>query len=159
MKPKLFFRWNDIMESFVFADEQQAIRTDQLHRTLFKAQTWEDLKIAVHPDDYLFLVSMYNEFAEDNGINEPSGEINWECIDTDSYSGGLYPAFLIYSMEDIIPHEILTKFGSDEIITDYDLYRQIKPGNLVPMITALSARGYDLAPAGDLIFDDFYTGS
>lgn len=156
MNHKLLFRWNDILESFVFADEGQAIRTDQLHRSLFRAHTWEDLKASVHPDEYWYLVSMYHDFELEMLDTEPSGNINWDFFDNNSYSEGIYPAFLIYTMEEIIPEDILGEFGSDEILTDYGSYRQIKPVKLVPMIGALTSRGYDVVPAGDLIFDDFF---
>lgn len=145
------------MESFVFADETQAIRTDQLHRSLYRSKTWVELKAAVHPDEYGFIVYMYYDFDDEFAETEPTGAINWDFCDIESYTGAIYPAFLIYSMEDIIPEDILKMYGSKEVITDYGSYRRIAPKNLVPMITALTNRGYAVEPAGDLIFDDFYT--
>lgn len=145
------------MDSFVFADEARAIRTNQLHRALFRSKTWADLKAAVHPDEYEFIVYKYYDYNDELAETELTGEINWEFCDKDSYMGAIYPAFLIYEMENIIPEDVLKSFGSDEIITDYGSYRQIKPDKLVPMISALTARGYEVAPAGNLIFDDFYT--
>lgn len=157
MKPKLLYGWNDIMKSFVFAEEAQAIRTDHLHRELNRFKTWEDLKTAVHPDDYWFVVSMYHDHDEDTASIEPTGVIGWNFYDQETYSEGIYPAFLIYYLEDIIRDDILQMYGSRDIISDFGSYRQIKPEKLVPMISALTARGYEVAPAGDLIFDDFYT--
>ena len=145
------------MDSFVFADEARAIRTNQLHRALFRSKTWADLKAAVHPDDYGFIVYMFYDYNDELAETEPTGEINWEFCHMDSYTGAIYPAFLIYDMEDIIPQDVLAEFGSGEIITDYGSYRQIKAVKLVPMISALTALGYEVAPAGELIFDAFDT--
>lgn len=156
MKPKLLYRWNETMESFVFADEVSAIRTDQLHRAIYRSKTWADLKAAVHPDDYWFVVSMFHDHDENTASIEPTGDIDWNFYDQETYSEGIYPSFLIYDMEDIIPDNILQMYGSEEVITDYGSYRRIAPKNLVPMITALTNRGYEVAPAGDLIFDYFY---
>lgn len=159
MYTKLVFRWNDPLQSFVFADLDQAIRTDQMHRALFHCKTWSELKSAVHPDEYGFLVYMHYDFDDKKAEIEPDGEINWDFFSKDSYRNGSNPAFLIYSMNEIIPADILEEFGTYEIFTEVFSYRRITADKLVPMITSLTARGYDVAPAGDLIFDDFYNGS
>ncbi len=157
MKHKLVFRWNDSVQSFVFASLDQAIRTDQLHRALFHCKTWEELKSDLHPDEYSFIVYMHYDFDDEKAEIEPDGEINWDFFSKDSYRKGTYPAFLIYSMNEVIPSEILKEFGSHEIFTEVFSYRRITADKLVPMITALTMHGYDVSPSGDLIFDDFYS--
>ena len=159
MNPKLVFRWNDPLQSFVFATLDQAIRTDQMHRAFFNCKTWAELKAVVHQDEFGFLVYMYYDFDDDRAEIDPDGEINWDFCSKDSYRKGTYPAFLIYSMDEIIPSDILEEFGTYEIFTEVFSYRRITADKLVPMIAALTARGYDVAPAGELIFDDFYTRS
>ncbi len=145
------------MKSFVFANEDDAIRKDQLHRAIYRCKTWAELKTSIHPDEYKFIIYMYYDYDDMKAEIEPTGEIDWSFFDLDSYSGAIYPSFLIYHMKEILPEDILNEYGGEEIITDYDSYHQIKPEKLVPMITALIARGFDVAPAGNLIFDDFYT--
>lgn len=155
MKVKLVFRWNEHKESFVFAKLAEAIRIDKIHRAVFKSKTWKELKDSVHPDDYNHLLQMYSDEAGDDNDPSPTEKINWDFFNLDDYGQAYFPRWLIYEMEEIIPPDILEKYGGEEEITDMGSYRQIKPENLVPMITALTARNFDVSPAGELVFDAF----
>ncbi len=158
MNPKFVFRWNDIMESFVFADLDHAISVDKVHRALFTTKTWGELKSSIDDRNFDFILQIFlNDQDEDAGDPALDELIDWKFFDTDLYGQGIFPAFLIYHMQEIIPEDILNKYGGDEIITDLGSYRQVKPEKLVPMISALTAQGYELAPAGNLKFDDFFT--
>ncbi|MDF2372685.1 MAG: hypothetical protein P1V21_18030 [Rhizobiaceae bacterium] len=145
---KLLYRLVPHNGGAVFAEESRAMHIVQINRALDKSKTWGDFKSAMPSDEYLRIIEFVDFEDEDQSEPDPNEQFDG-CWLTEE---GDYPDWLQLEMDNVIPGDILERYGKPADTFLNGTYWHIALENMEPMAEALRLDGYIVEAAQDLPF-------
>jgi hypothetical protein len=142
----LYYR---VVEEAVFAPEDVALENHRIHEALETSRTWGDLKDTMPPEAYEELIR--SQFDED-GEPRPAPFDIFNADKISGYSDGDYPPWLQPMMDQWIPRDLLTKYGSLAASVLNGNYWVIPASNVAGMVEDLRLQGFVVTERPDLKF-------
>lgn len=131
----------------VFADPERARAVSRIDAALSESRTWEEFRAAMDPEEYERLVStMFDE----EGLERPTPETPFRAEEVPGYCDGDYPPWLQQEMDDVLPWELIERFGQHEPTCINGWFVRFDPDDLPAITEMLAEMGIDVVVRHDL---------
>jgi hypothetical protein len=148
-KPVLYWRVSPANGSLVFADPARAEEVDAIYRAITKSRTWGELEAALPGDEYEWIVS---RAFDEEGLERPAPGEPFRSELVPGYCDGDYPPWLQREMADVLPEEVVARFGRREETCINGTVLQIDEEVRPRVVAMLLRAGYELVRREDLMF-------
>jgi hypothetical protein len=147
----MFYRISPANEGLVFAIADDAFRNHAIRTALEASKTWGDFRHAVGEHEYQALLSKMSVDIS-QPVVVPNDEDPFDHNKIHGYADGDYPEWLQRQMEQLLPADILAKFGERMATRLNGDYVHIDPSSEKRFVLALRKRGYEVHRRDDLFF-------
>ena len=140
MKEKLLFRDVPFNGELVFARPDRAAYVPRIHSATEESATWGEFREVMPPTDYSTIMECFDECGEPR----PDEQGAFDSEQVPGYSDGDYPPWLQQEMINVLPVEILSRFGTRESTFLNGSYWAILNSAREDLCNALEEAGFDL---------------
>jgi hypothetical protein len=148
---EIFYRISPANEGLVFAIVDDAFRNHAIRTALETSKTWSEFRQAVGEYEYHSVLSRMSVDISQPVVVPNNGD-PFDHRRIPGYADGDYPEWLQSQMEQLLPADILAKFG-ERIATWFNgSYIHIDLSFEERLILALRKRGYEVHRRDDLFF-------
>ena len=149
MEKKLLYRVVEHNGGLVFAWPERARYVARIHEAINTATTWEQFRRLMPRQEYSKILRIA---FEDNGESRPRGQDPFSEDMLPGWSDGDYPPWLQQEMENVVPREVLERYGKLETTPLNGSYWMLPPEHLESICASLESMGWKLEAANDLPF-------
>lgn len=149
MRGKLLYRVVGHNGGLVFAPAERARRVARIHEAIATAETWAQFRKLMPRRDYSYII---RASFDDQGERRPRGEDSFSGDMLSGWSDGDYPPWLQKEMEDVVPENVLERYGKRERTFVNGSFWMLPPEHLGAICEALEAIGWELEAAEGLRF-------
>lgn len=147
----------------VFATAQSAVRCAAINRALSKATTWGEFRRMLPEGEWYDIVDMVEQahgLPPDDPTDATHDMTRWDLDETPfrgveeipAAGDGEYPEWLQQAMDQVLPEDILSRWGKRTYTVFNGAYWHLDPANEIKIVRQLKSRGYDVRRADDLEF-------
>jgi len=144
----LFYRLVPHNNGLVFAEKDRALFIARIHNALNNARTWGEFRSLMPRSEYSQIIRAYDE----QGEPRPKSTDSFNAEGVAGWSDGDYPPWLQQEMDEIVPVDLLERFGARAMTCLNGDFYEIPPENARPMVRALKRLGYRVKRAQRLDF-------
>jgi len=146
---RLLYRVSPYNGGVVFAEPGRATLIAKIHTAIESSKTWGQFRNAMPREAYSQIV---RTAFDENGEPRPKSTDPFSGEDVPGWSDGDYPPWLQQEMGDILPREVLLRFGEYKTTVLNGGFWLIPEEHLQDICDVLRAQGWELCCAQDLNF-------
>jgi len=148
---EIFYRISPANEGLVFATANDALRNHAMRTALEASKTWGELRRSVGEEEYQALLGKMSVHISEPVV-VPNNEDPFDRDQIPGYWDGDFPGSLQSQMEQLLPADILAKFGERVATRLNGSYMHIDPSSEKRFVLALRKLGYVVHRRADLFF-------
>jgi hypothetical protein len=148
-KKILLYTVSPANDGLVFATPERAAFVSRLYAALEGSTTWAEFRRSMPRAEYARVI---RRTFDENGEPRPRGCDPFSSADIPGYCDGDYPPWLQQEMDDLLPVEVIERFGEGQVTMLNGGYTHLDPKDLPEIIAMLERHGYVVQDGSRLNF-------